>query len=401
MVEDTGCTTEEGTPFRLLEATAYFLFAVGPLVGNAVLTLLGAIAQDFAVDPTVILISIPAFMFPFAIFQLFSGAISDVYGRVRVIVFGLILFIIGLGLTAFATSITIFALGNFVSGIGFGFINPALLALLSDCADPKDIPKRMGIASALASFSVGLGPFIAGQMVIFGWAAYYIMFMIIAALGMVTIAIVKRPPRRVHEDAGVRVLASNLNVELRRPAVLFMMVTSFLVSLTYLGIFVWTSRGLTGALNEVLIGIILLGGGISGTFAGALVGLMIRRYGFGIPISLGIIPLLFGTVLLILVGDITVAASLTTVALGIALVGWGGGILLPIMITVSQVLSPERRGVLAGVVTFSFFMGSALIPAVYEPLFQMGITWVYFGILIISLLLVLLLGVLNKRVKSA
>ena len=58
-------------------------------------------------------------------------------------------------------------------------VNPVLLALLSDCAPPQDIPKRMGIASALAILSVGLGPFIAGQMVVLGWQSYYLMFMVI------------------------------------------------------------------------------------------------------------------------------------------------------------------------------------------------------------------------------
>ena len=204
VVEDEACITEEGKRYTLLEGISYFLFAVGPLVGNAVLALLGAISIDFAINPTAVLIAIPAFMFPFAIIQLFSGAISDVYGRVRVIVFGLVVFVGGLALTGFATSITLFALGNFVSGVGFGFTNPVLLALLSDCAEPQDIPRRMGIASALASFSVGLGPFLAGQMALFGWETYYFLFLIIATLGMITISLVKRPPRSIHEGAGVK-----------------------------------------------------------------------------------------------------------------------------------------------------------------------------------------------------
>jgi MFS family permease len=78
--------------YRFLNLISYFLFAIGPLVGNAVLVLLGAISADFLVDPTVVLSAIPAFMFPFAIIQLFSGAISDIYGRVQVIIGGLLVF---------------------------------------------------------------------------------------------------------------------------------------------------------------------------------------------------------------------------------------------------------------------------------------------------------------------
>ena len=399
-VVDETCVTEDGKGYRLLEITSYFLFAIGPLVGNAVLALLGAISADFSIDPTAVLIAIPAFMFPFAIIQLFSGALSDVYGRVRVIVFGLIIFIVGLAITGLSTSITMFAFGNFISGIGFGFSNPVLLALLSDCATPEDIPKKMGIASALASFSVGLGPFIAGQIALIGWELYYLLFLVIVTIGMITISLVKRLPTRVHEDAGVRTLASNLNIELRRSAVLLMMVTSFAISLAYLGTFVWTSRGSSGTIDDTIIGVLLLGGGIAGTIAGVLVGPMIRRFGYGLPITLGLISLLIGTSLFILIGDITLGSSLMLVALGIVIIGWAGGLLLPIMITVSQVLSPERRGVLAGLVSFSFFMGSALIPSVYEPLFHISMNWVYLGILVISLLLILLLGALYRKVKN-
>ncbi|MHA1960306.1 MAG: MFS transporter [Candidatus Thorarchaeota archaeon] len=376
------CTQPES--YRFLESVAYFLFAVGPLVGNAVLVLLGAIASDFVLDPTMVLIAIPAFMFPFAFFQLFSGAVSDVYGRVPVIAGGLVLFAVGLFTTSYSTTIEAFALGNVISGTGFGFVNPVLLALLSDCALPEDIPKRMGIASALASLSVGLGPFIAGQMVRVGWRSYYLMFLLIVGIGFVAILVSRRPVRRVPEHSGVRVLASNLSVELRKPVVLLMLCAAFLVSLTYLGTLVWTSRGLTGAVSEDLVGILLLGGGVFGAIAGSLLGSVIRKYGYKFPILLGNFTIIAGLALLVLAGDITSQIALPAVAIALASVGWGGGILLPVVITYSQVLVPERRGVLAGSVTFAFFLGGALIPTAYEPLFHLGMAYLYFGILVIS-----------------
>ncbi|MGY5877265.1 MAG: MFS transporter, partial [Candidatus Thorarchaeota archaeon] len=225
---------EPGT-FRTIEIVSYILFGIGPLVGNAVLTLLGPVAQDFLVDPTVVLIAIPSFMFPFAIFQLFSGALSDSYGRVPIIAGGLIGFLGGLVLISFASSIAMFALGHVLAGTGFGFANPVLLALLSDCAVPEDIPKRMGIASGLAGFGVGLGPFIAGQMAVLGWQLYYLAILSIVFIGLIAISIAKRPPRAVHGETGIRVLINNLRIELRKPVVLLMVVTTFLNAMAYLG----------------------------------------------------------------------------------------------------------------------------------------------------------------------
>jgi MFS family permease len=391
---------EKRGQFKFLEFLAYFIFAVGPLVGNAVLVLLGAISSDFMTNPTIILIAIPSFMFPFAFFQLFSGAISDVYGRVPVILGGLVVFGVGLFLTVLSTSIEIFVLANFVSGIGFGFVNPVILALLSDCAIPKDIPKRMGIASALASFSVGLGPFIAGQMVVLGWQIYYLMFLILVFIGIIAFLVAKRPSKKSRSDSGVRLLLANLNIELRKPIVILILLTTFLVALAHLGTLVWTSRGLAGAIDETLIGLLLLGNGIFGAIAGSLLGLMIRRFGYGVPISMGLLTLFVGLAVFIIIGEIALVSSIPLVLLGLALVGWAGGLLFPTMITISQVISPERRGVLAGIVTFSFFLGSAINPTLYEPLFNLGMNWVYIGILVVSVILLMFSILLFRKIKG-
>jgi MFS family permease len=384
--------------YRLLNLSLYFLFAVGPLVGNAVLVLLGAISTQFEVNPTAVLIAIPAFMFPFALFQLFSGAISDVYGRVPVIAVGLVIFGAGLFATAYATTLDFLVLGNAISGVGFGFVNPVLLALLTDTAPPIDIPKRMGIAAALASLSVGLGPFIAGQMVALGWQSYYLMFLVLVIVGLIVMVSAKRPFRESEKGAGMSSFATHLTAELKRPVVLLMLVTTFLVALSYLGVFVWTSRGLTGVISDSLIGVLLLGGGISGAISGFLLGPLSRKYGFRPLIGLGFVALFFGLSVFIIIGDLTVVSSVAFVGLAIVSVGWAGGTLFPTMITYSQVISPEHRGVLAGVMTFSFFLGNALIPIIFEPLFLIGLQTVYIVMLGISFVLLLFLSWLYRRV---
>ena len=383
--------------YQSINLVSYFLFAVGPLVGNAVLVLLGAISTDFIVDPTRVLSAIPAFMFPFAIVQLFSGAISDIYGRVPVIVGGLLIFASGLFMTAYATTLDIFIIGNFVSGSGFGFVNPVLLALLTDSATPKDIPKRMGIAAALASLSVGLGPFIAGQMVTLGWQIYYLMFMIIVIVGLVAVSIVNRPPKTEERGPALRLFIAHLRGELRKPVVLLILVTTFLVALSYLGVFVWTPRGLTGVVNDSTIGLLLLGGGISGAIAGSILSTLSRKRGFVLPVGLAFIALFLGLTIFIIIGDFTATSSITLVGLALICVGWAGGLLFPTMITFSQIISPERRGVLAGTVTFAFFLGSALVPIMFEPFFLSGIVAVYVGMFAVSAILLVFFIILYRQ----
>jgi DHA1 family bicyclomycin/chloramphenicol resistance-like MFS transporter len=399
VIEPIESPCDEPSNFRFIEIVSYLLFAIGPLVGNAVLTLLGPVASDFVVDPTTVLIAIPSFMFPFALFQLFSGALSDSYGRVPIIAGGLVVFLAGLFLISFSSSIEMFALGHLVCGVGFGFANPVLLALLSDCAVPEDIPKRMGIASGLAGLSVGLGPFIAGQMVMLGWQLYYLAILSIVFIGLIAISIANRPSTTIHGATGIRVLINNLRIELRKPVVLLMVVTTFLVAMTYLGTLIWTSRGLTGSVSETTTGFMLLVAGILGGIAGISLGSIIRRRGYGFSIVSGVIPLFASLTLFILIGDITILSSIPLVGLSLALMGWGGGVLFPLMITYSQVISPERRGVLAGIVTSASFFGAALIPTIFEPLFHLGMSSLYLGILGVSVLLLIFISLLYKRVE--
>ena len=98
--------------------------------------------------------------------------------------------------------------------------------------------------------------------------------------------------------------------------------------------------------------------------------------------------------------DITQTAAIPFVAIALAAIGWAGGLLFPMSISFSQLISPERRGVLAGVVTSSFFFGSACIMNVYEPLYNISIQAVYIEMIIITIILSFLFYGLNRTVSQ-
>ncbi|MFW9926352.1 MAG: hypothetical protein ACFFDM_06240, partial [Candidatus Thorarchaeota archaeon] len=123
--------------------------------------------------------------------------------------------------------------------------------------------------------------------------------------------------------------------------------------------------------------------------------------GIGFSIAIGAIPLFTSLSLFLLIGDIAALNSIPFVALALALMGWAGGVLFPLMITFSQVLSPERRGALAGIVTSASFFGVALIPMIYEPFFHIGMPSLYLAILGVSILMLLFISVLHRRIESS
>ncbi len=386
---------------KLIEIIIYLLFGFGPVTGNVILVLFGVLSREFNVTPNALLISIPAFMIPFAIFQLFSGAISDVKGRIPVMVFGLIIFGFGWFIAAISFTLLMFVIGNMLAGIGFGFVNPVLIALMTDITPPgPQIPKKMGYLGAVAAFGLGLGPFFAGQIVQFGWRYIYIIFILIVITSLIVLSAVRKLPQKAHDDLGPRVLFSHIYQEIRRPTIILMIFSAFLIAFTYFGIIIWTSRAFTGAVSESVAGILISLIGIAGAFAGLINGNLIKRIGIGFTSSIGLISLLLTTVLLIILGDINRPEIIFYVVICLLLAGVGGGILFPSIMYYSQVLSPERRGALAGLLTAGYFIGIALVPIFYERFFNAGgINAVYQIILVITILLVIIFGLLYTLAK--
>jgi MFS family permease len=379
------------------------IFFFGPLTGNVIMVLFRTLSTEFAVSPTAILVAIPAFMFPFAIIQLFSGVISDIKGRFPVLIIGLIVFGIAMLLAALSFNLEIFAIANVLGGLGFGLINPVLIALLTDITAPLDIPKKMGYLGASANLGVGLGPFIASQMILIGWQSIYILFIIITVFGLIFFSTTSRPSQIIPKESGVKVLLTQLSIELRRGVIILLVITAFLISHTYLAINIWTSRILSGPppiIDESLVGLVLGIAGVGSAVMGFVTGRTIKNKGIKIPLIFGSFVLLLSLLILLLISNmITDTETFGILAVGWILAGLAGGTLFPAITYYSQVLSPERRGALAGLLTTGYFIGIAIVPTTLAPLSN-NITGLYITILGVSVLFIIALILLFLLAKD-
>ncbi|MHA2008540.1 MAG: MFS transporter [Promethearchaeota archaeon] len=395
--------TTIGKSSKFLEFVIYLIFFFGPLTGNVIMVLFRTLSTEFAVSPTAILVAIPAFMFPFAIIQLFSGVISDIKGRFPVLIIGLIVFGIAMLLAALSFNLEIFAIANVLGGLGFGLINPVLIALLTDITAPLDIPKKMGYLGASANLGVGLGPFIASQMILIGWQSIYILFIIITVFGLIFFSTTSRPSQIIPKESGVKVLLTQLSIELRRGVIILLVITAFLISHTYLAINIWTSRILSGPppiIDESLVGLVLGIAGVGSAVMGFVTGRTIKNKGIKIPLIFGSFVLLLSLLILLLISNmITDTETFGILAVGWILAGLAGGTLFPAITYYSQVLSPERRGALAGLLTTGYFIGIAIVPTTLAPLSN-NITGLYITILGVSVLFIIALILLFLLAKD-
>ncbi len=388
----------------IIQLVIYLLFGLGPLTGNVILVLFGVLSTEFSVSQSAIPIAIPAFMFPFAIIQLFSGAISDIKGRSQVILFGLIIFGIGMTVAATSFSLEMYIIANVLGGIGFGFVNPVLIALMSDVTPAPNIPPKMGYLGAVANLGVGLGPIIAGQMVVLGWRYLYLIFVIIILIGFILIISLKNISQNSNQKSGMRVFFKHLSQEIRRKVVILLIFSAFLVTQTYLAIITWTSISFTGTIPPDTAGLVVGSAGITGAISGLIIGNIIKLKGVKIAIVTGLFFLFISILTFLLLGNDpkwSEVSVLVFATMGLIFTGASGGILLPSIMYYSQTLSKERRGALAGLTTAGQFIGVALVPIIYNLIYhQGGIQMVYLTILMISFLLVLIIAILYILAKK-
>ena len=391
---------ERGKASSLVEFIIYLLFALGPLTGNVILVLFGVLSADFTVSPSELLITIPSFMFPFAFVQLFSGAISDVKGRYTVILLGLSIFGMGMILASLSFSLIIFILANVLGGIGFGFVNPVLIALITDITPGPKISKKIGLLGAVANLAVGIGPLLAGQILIVGWRYLYIIFVVITGIGFIIIFSLKRSQPKFTSEMEIREFFSHMGIEIRRPVVLLLILSAFLVSHTSIAAIIWTSRSFTLEIPENISGVVLLLYGIMGFVSANIAGITIKKRGIRLTLFIAMISLILADIILVIFGGNSFEALALTTA-GLILIGFAGGLLFTSLMYYSQTLSQERRGALAGLTTAGQFIGIAFVTITLEPFFNSGgISLVYGAILVISLILIITLTILNMLAKK-
>jgi MFS family permease len=273
---------------------------------------------------------------------------------------------------------------------------------MTDITPGPNLPKKMGYLGASANLGVGLGPLTASQLISIGWQSIYILFIVITSICLLYFILTKRPPQNTIKDGGIRIFVSQLSIEWRRIPVILMILSALSISHTYLAVNIWTSKTLTQShvADETLIGIVLGLAGIGAAITGILTGNTIKKKGALIPLLVGSVILLSS--LLILLINSSNQNNFLFLSFGWILSGLSGGILFTAITYYSQVLSPERRGALAGSLTASYFIGIALVPTTLAPFSEgYGIFGVYTVIMMISILFItitMLLYFFSRRV---
>ncbi|MFD3314394.1 DHA2 family efflux MFS transporter permease subunit [Streptomyces sp. NPDC058694] len=126
-----------------------------------------------------------AYVVVFAALMLPAGLLGDRFGRRRMLMVGLGVFLAGSLVGALAGDVTWVVVARAVMGVGGALVMPLALSVLPSLFPPTERTKAVGIISAASALGMPLGPIIGGWLLDhFWWGSVFLINVPMAAIGI-------------------------------------------------------------------------------------------------------------------------------------------------------------------------------------------------------------------------
>ncbi|MGR6972384.1 MFS transporter [Streptomyces cynarae] len=151
-----------------------------------------------------------AYVVVFAALMLPAGLLGDRFGRRRMLITGLGLFLVGSLVGALAGGVTGVIVARAVMGVGGALIMPLALSVLPSLFQPDERTKAVGIISAASALGLPLGPIIGGWLLNhFWWGSVFLINVPMVGIG-VAACVLLLPETRDPASPRVDVLSTAL-----------------------------------------------------------------------------------------------------------------------------------------------------------------------------------------------
>lgn len=151
------------------------LVMVAQLSTSLYIPSLPSLAEALVADPAEVKMTMTAFLFTYALAQLFYGPVSDRFGRRPVLFAGLAIFLIGTIACGLATSLSALIVSRAIQGAG-ACAGPAIArAVVRDRYDRAESARVLAFIGVAMALSPALGPIIGGKLQVwFDWRASFV-----------------------------------------------------------------------------------------------------------------------------------------------------------------------------------------------------------------------------------
>ena len=185
--EDTMATfTSTSLRGKLILIATVLASAMAFLDGTVVNIAIPVIQAYFSTTISGIQWVINSYVLLLAALILISGSLGDRFGRKKIFVYGIALFIIASFLCGFSRSINALIFFRGLQGIGAAMMIPGSLSIINTAFPENERGKTIGLWSGFAGGVAALGPFLGGWLVqTFGWASIFFINIPIGLLALI------------------------------------------------------------------------------------------------------------------------------------------------------------------------------------------------------------------------
>lgn len=383
------------------------LAAIGPFTIDAYLPAFPAIARSLGATQLEVQQTLTAFLLPYAFMTLWHGAISDTFGRRRVVLVCLVLFALASGACAFATRIEHLWLARALQGLTSGAGIVVGRAVVRDLLQGAEAQRLMSHVAMVFSLAPAVAPIVGGWVfAAFGWRAVFVLLVLFGAALFIACHYLlpeTLPPGQRHSLHPISLSKAYWRVFTRLEFLLLagalaLNFNGFFLYVLSAPVFLMQHLGVTPQAFAWMFVPTVAGTMVGSYLSGRLAGRLSQRR----TVALSFAIMLAAAVANVMV-NIWLPPGLPRSVLPLMLYTIGMALAMPSLSLLILDQYPERRGLVSSCQSFIQSVGNSLTAAIIAPLLWQTTVMLSFGMaaLLALGLVAFVLYLLHRRMAEA